>query len=117
MRFSLFNAKIFKGREEKNSITSLQDGFILSEAGCRKAFKTSFAIFTNDEATVIDHCWFRGGWWDPVTMAWNTVKKGEVKATSPVETDAPGASLFVPFNLPPAAENCSCPIRLVYAGF
>jgi uncharacterized protein (DUF608 family) len=111
-----FNAKNFLKEEKgKNSITSLQNGFILSEAGtAEKPFKTSFAIFTNDEATVIDHCWFRGGWWDPVTMAWNTVKNGEVKATSPVESDAPGASLFVPFNLPPGKEKI---VRVLFAWF
>ena len=55
--------------------------------------------------TVVDHCWFRGGWWDPLTMAWNTVKNGEVKAVAPVEKDAPGASLYVPFTIGPGKEK------------
>ncbi|HKO81657.1 MAG TPA: GH116 family glycosyl hydrolase, partial [Chitinophagaceae bacterium] len=32
---------------------------------------------------------------------WNAVKNGEVKAVAPVESGAPGASLFVPFKLEP----------------
>ena len=65
-------------------------------------------------ATVVDHCWFRGGWWDPITMAWNAVKNGEVKPVAPVETDAPGASLYVPFKLVPGKEKT---IRLMMAWY
>ena len=54
----------------------------------KNRFKKDFAIFTDDDTTVVDHCWFRGGWWDPLTMAWNAVKNGEAKNVAPVETDA-----------------------------
>jgi hypothetical protein len=55
--------------------------------------------------TIVDHCWFRGGWWDPLTMAWNTVRDVKTRATAPVEKDAPGASLFVPFTLAAGASK------------
>jgi len=102
-----FNSKNFLGIEGgKNSIRPIQNGFILSEAGTNeKPFKSDFAIFTDDEAAVVDHCWFRGGWWDPLTMAWNAVSKGEVNSVAPVEKDAPGASLYVPFNLAKGKEK------------
>ena len=111
-----FNSKNFlKIDKGKNSIRSIQNGFILSEAGTsEKPYKTDFAIFTDDEATVVDHCWFRGGWWDPVTMAWNTVKNGEAKAVAPVDKDAPGASLFVPFTIAPGKEKT---IRVMMAWY
>ena len=64
--------------------------------------------------TVVDHCWFRGGWWDPLTMAWNAVKNGEVKSVDPVEADAPGASLYVPFTLAPRKEKI---IRVMMAWY
>jgi uncharacterized protein (DUF608 family) len=85
----------------KSSIKSLANGFILSEGGVKDkpATKGDFAIFTNEPGTVVDYCWFRGGWWDPLTMAWNTIAGGETKANSPVDQPAPGASLFVPFTL------------------
>ena len=111
-----FNSKNFlKIDQGKNSIRSIQNGFILSEAGTNeKPYKTDFAIFTDDEATVVDHCWFRGGWWDPLTMAWNTVKNGEAKAVAPVDKDAPGASLFIPFTIAPGKEKT---IRVMMAWY
>lgn len=111
-----FNAKNFLRIEKgSNSIQPLSNGFILSEAGTsEKPFKTAFAIFTDDNTTVVDHCWFRGGWWDPFTMAWNTVKNGEAKVVAPVDKDAPGASLFVPFTIAPGKEKI---IRVMMAWY
>jgi uncharacterized protein (DUF608 family) len=102
-----FNSKNFLSIEKgKNAISSIQNGFILSEAGtAEKPFKTDFAVYTNDSSTIIDHCWFRGGWWDPMTMAWNVVKNGEIISNPPVEKDAPGASLYIPFKLTPGKEK------------
>ncbi|MCW3091963.1 MAG: hypothetical protein JWP81_3032 [Ferruginibacter sp.] len=102
-----FNSKNFlKVEKGRNSIRSIQNGFILSEAGTNeKPYATDFAICTDDAATVVDHCWFRGGWWDPVTMAWNKVKNGEMKSSAPVEKDAPGASLFVQLTIAPGKEK------------
>ncbi|WP_207434812.1 GH116 family glycosyl hydrolase [Sabulibacter ruber] len=91
----------------KASIKGIQNGFVLSQEGTKEKphFSGDFAIFTNDPNTVVDHCWFRGGWFDPLTMVWNTIKEGNVKTNAPVEKDAPGASLYVPFSLQPGAEK------------
>jgi uncharacterized protein (DUF608 family) len=90
-----FNAKNFliSGDSTDNRITGIPNGFVLQEKD------DSFAVFTDDPATIVDHCWFRGGWWDPFTMAWNTVREGRTRDTAPVEKGAPGASLFVPMSL------------------
>ena len=111
-----FNAKNFlKIEEGKNSISPVKNGFILSEEGTKdKPFRTDFAFYTDDNSTVVDHCWFRGGWWDPFTMAWNAVKNAEIKAVDAVETNAPGASLYVPFSLGPGKEKT---IRLMMAWY
>jgi uncharacterized protein (DUF608 family) len=102
-----FNAKNFlRVSNGHNSIRPIQQGFVLSETGnADKPYKTDMAIYTNDAATVVDHCWFRGGWWDPFTMAWNAVKNGEIKPVAPAEKDAPGASIFVPFTLAAGKEK------------
>ncbi|MGN6616081.1 MAG: GH116 family glycosyl hydrolase [Ilyomonas sp.] len=103
-----YNAKNFLQIEKgKNAILPYKNGFILSEKGSadKPFLKSDFAIFTNDDNTVVDHCWFRGGWFDPLTMAWNTVKNGEIKKAEPVEEGAPGASLYVPFRLAAGAEK------------
>jgi uncharacterized protein (DUF608 family) len=96
-----FNAKNFlKIDKGTNSIFSIPGGFVLHETGtAEKKLPSSFAIFTDDPDTVVDHCWFRGGWWDPLTMVWNAVRNAEVKKVEPVESGAPGASLYIPFRL------------------
>lgn len=97
-----YNAVNFMAQQNGNaSIKPVTNGFILSEQGVKDKPETKgdFAIFTNEPATVVDYCWFRGGWWDPLTMTWNTIMKGETRKNDPVEKAAPGASLFVPFAL------------------
>jgi uncharacterized protein (DUF608 family) len=102
-----FNTKNFvKVDNGKNNISSTKNGFIISEEGTKeKKLPTDMAFFTNDDATVVDHCWFRGGWWDPLTMAWNAVRNAEAKSVAPVDANAPGASLYVPFSLEAGKEK------------
>jgi len=112
-----FNSKNFLRIDNgKNSIGKISNGFIVSESGTKEApnLKTDFAVFSDDSSAVIDHCWFRGGWWDPLTMAWNTITSGATKSTNPVESGAPGASLFIPFKLAPQKEKI---IRLMMAWY
>ena len=91
----------------KNSIRPITNGFILSQAGSetRPHDQGDFAIYTDSADTVVDHCWFRGGWFDPLTMAWESIRKGETKKVDAVESGAPGASLYVPFNLKAGEEK------------
>lgn len=91
----------------KDFIQPMKQGFVLSQAGtvARPHDQGDFAIFTNDAETVVDHCWFRGGWFDPLTITWESVRKCEVKKVDPVESGAPGASLYVPFKLAPGGEK------------
>jgi uncharacterized protein (DUF608 family) len=111
-----WNAKNFLRLDEgKNSISPLDNGFILTEMGNKSnPFRTDFSVSADDPTTVVDHCWFRGGWWDPMTMAWNHVRDGVLRQTAAVEKDAPGASLYVPFNLAPGKEKT---IRLMMAWY
>jgi uncharacterized protein (DUF608 family) len=113
-----YNAKNFLASDKAaiNSISKIKNGFILNQqATAEKPFlKADFAIYTDDDQTIVDYCWFRGGWWDPLTMAWNTVRDGMVKAIGPVDKEAPGASLYVPFTLLPGASKT---IRLMMAWY
>lgn len=96
-----FNARNFLRIDNGvSSIRAMASGFVLHEEGTKeKKLPSSFAVFTEDPAAVINHCWFRGGWWDPLTMVWNAIKNAEVNAVAPVESGAPGATLYVPFSL------------------
>ena len=113
-----FNSKNFlaSSQEAKNCINPILNGFILTQEGTKEKpyLESSFAVFTDDDNTKVDHCWFRGGWWDPITMAWNNIEKGILRETPPVEKDAPGASLFVPFSLSPGSKKT---IRLMMAWY
>lgn len=102
-----FNSKNFLGFTNGNdAVRPMENGFIMTQTGTKeKPLRSDFVVFTDQPNTVVDHCWFRGGWWDPITMAWNAVKSGEAKAVAPVEKDAPGASLYVPFSLSPGKEK------------
>jgi len=85
---------VFSYNAENDGIRKTQHGFILPDTG------SDFAIFTDDPNTTVDYCWFRVGWWDPLTMAWKKIEEGNI---NPVDTvhDSPGASLFVKFSLKP----------------
>jgi len=113
-----FNSKNFlaSDREAENSINPISNGFILAQQRTKEKpyLESSFAVFTDDDNTKVDHCWFRGGWWDPITMAWNNIEKGILRETPPVKKDAPGASLFVPFSLSPGSKKT---IRLMMAWY
>lgn len=83
------------------SIWSIKNGFILSQAASDKDkhLKGDFAIYTDIDNTKVNHCWFRGGWWDPLTMAWNAITDGNIVENAPMQGEAPGASLYVPFKV------------------
>ncbi|HVS92831.1 MAG TPA: GH116 family glycosyl hydrolase [Mucilaginibacter sp.] len=102
-----FNSKNFLQVDNgTNAIRETKNGFILSEAGTKeKPFPSEFAVFTDNDKTTVDYCWFRGGWWDPMTMAWNAVKNAEVLQNPAVSRDSPGASIYVPFNLGPGKKK------------
>jgi uncharacterized protein (DUF608 family) len=101
--FSFNSVNFMNQPNGKATINSLAGGFILSENGAKEKPETrgDFAVFTSEPNTIVDYCWFRGGWWDPLTITWNTIQKGETRNSAPVDEGAPGASLYVPFSLDP----------------
>jgi uncharacterized protein (DUF608 family) len=112
-----YNSRNFMGQNNGvNKIRTTSNGFILSETGVKDKpeSKGDFAIFTGEPNAVLDNCWFRGGWWDPLTITWETIMKGESRQTDPVEQGAPGASLFVPFTLGPGESKV---IRIMMAWY
>ncbi|MDY7107935.1 MAG: GH116 family glycosyl hydrolase [Planctomycetota bacterium] len=99
-----YHAKDFMALGNRgDTIRPFKNGFILRqdptddhpehEGGC--------AIFVDDENAIVDHGWFRGGWWDSVTLAWRNVQEGRLVDNPPQAGRAPGASLFVPLTLQP----------------
>lgn len=98
-----FNARNFMG---EGSIGSVDGGFALYTAQGKERDKSgAFAVFVPGEKPVVDHCWFRGGWWDALTIAWTNVSQGIAVDNPPVESNAPGATLAVPFELGPGQQR------------
>lgn len=85
-------------------IRKIRRGFVLAQPpGAKlKAWDEAYlAVFTDHPATKVNCAWFRGGWYDSLTMAWKDVQEGNCYERAPVSegSPAPGASLFVPLKL------------------
>ncbi len=101
---------------EGNSIKAFRNGFLLWQEGSedRPQDEGGFAAFVDEPGVLVNHCWFRGGWFDPLTIAWKNIRENSAKSTPPVEGRSPGASLFLPFTLSPGEERV---VRLMLAWY
>lgn len=90
-----------------DAIKAMPRGFILSQASTEAEpyLRGDFAIFTDQDASKANYCWFRGGWFDSLTMVWNAIEGGLMPQSPVVEKGAPGASLFVPLILQPKEKK------------
>jgi len=91
------------------AIRSVPGGFLLEgHAPKERGWESgAFTACVDAETVHVNHAWFRGGWWDPLTLAWKDIAEGRCVDRPPVTEGppAPGASLFVPFTLPPRGRH------------
>lgn len=96
-------------KSPRHAVRPLRGGFVLWGAGAadKPWEEGAFSVATADPAVKVNHAWFRGGWFDPLTMAWKDVESGVCIEREPVTrgAPAPGASLFVPFSLAAGASR------------
>ncbi|HEY5228047.1 MAG TPA: GH116 family glycosyl hydrolase, partial [Opitutaceae bacterium] len=66
-----------------------------------------FSASVDDPSAKVNLAWFRGGWFDAITMAWRDVEQGAAyDRPLPSEGKMPqGATLFVPFRLLPGQSR------------
>ena len=86
----------------RDSILQMENGFILRQP-CfpdKPYYRGDFAVFTDEPGSVVDYCWFRGGWFDGRTLLWNNIEQCNTPA-NPVSAGATGASVYVPVKLKP----------------
>jgi uncharacterized protein (DUF608 family) len=105
-----FNTRNFMAIGEKgSSVKKIGSGFILSQRPNPKAQwdEGSFCVVVDRRDAVVNYAWFRGGWFDPLTMAWNAVEKGDLVAGDEIKTGepSPGASIYVPITLKPGEKT------------
>jgi uncharacterized protein (DUF608 family) len=116
-----FNARNFMGiGSNPQAVRPIEGGFILWGNGPKdRAWEeAAFSATVSDPSVQVNHAWFRGGWWDALTMAWKDVAGGACFERPPVTEGghSPGATLFVPFQLAPGASK-TIQLRLAwYAG-
>jgi uncharacterized protein (DUF608 family) len=105
-----FNARNFMAVEKADrAVRAIPGGFVLWGAGAKETpwDEGAFCARTSDAEARVNHAWFRGGWFDDLTLAWKDVGEGACY-DRPVVTEAPpspGATLFVPFTLAPGATK------------
>ena len=56
-------------------ILPIKNGFTLT-TNQPDSGSTGFAVFIDDEKTTVDHCWFRGDWFDPHMILWKNIENG-----------------------------------------
>lgn len=116
-----FNARSFMGVDQgPHRVDRAPGGFVLwgTGPGDRAWDEGSFSATVGDAGVRVNHAWFRGGWYDPLTMAWKDIVDGECPSRPPVEEGPPatGASLYVPVELAAGATR-TIVVRLAwYAG-
>jgi len=99
-----------------NTILPIRNGFFLHQEETKETPESlgSFALFVDDNNVVVDHCWFKGGWWDSLTLAWKNIQEARMLENPPVDGACPGASLYVPFTLKPGQEKT---VRLMFVWY
>lgn len=113
--FSWNSTNIIKENGD-NEILPFQNGFTLYQAGSEdnSELESWFTVFVENPDVSVDHCWFRGGWFDALTMTWKNIESGELISNEPKGKNPPGASLFVPLNLKKSEEKT---IRLQFCWY
>ncbi len=96
-------------RGNPDAVRSTPGGFVLwgGPGKDRPHDEGAFSATVDDPAVKVNHAWFRGGWFDPLTMAWKDVASGACYDRPPVTEGgaSPGATLFVPITLAPGASK------------
>jgi uncharacterized protein (DUF608 family) len=97
-----FNSRNIISSNELNEIIPCSNGYTMVQIGDSTNPENQgwFSVFTNEPA-VVDHCWFRGDWFDPLTMLWKDIRECNLVSDVPKGLNPPGASLFVPVSLKP----------------
>lgn len=98
-------------------VFSLPGGFLLSSGSKPDAphEEATFSATVSDATVQVNHAWFRGGWFDALTMAWKDVADGACFSRPPIEEGrpSPGGTLFVPLTMAAGATQ-TVVVRLVW---
>jgi len=113
-----WNARNFMAtRGNPEAVRPTLGGFVLwGGPGKDRAHEEgTLSATVDDPAVQVNHAWFRGGWFDPLTMAWKDISTGACFSRPPVTEGgpSPGATLFVPLKLT-RGESKTIVLRLAW---
>lgn len=99
-----FNTKNFMSVDNNpHAVRPVAGGFILWGGGPKERpwEEGALSATVSEPEAKVNYGWFRGGWWDALTMAWKDVEEGACYERAPITEGgaSPGATLFVPFQL------------------
>jgi uncharacterized protein (DUF608 family) len=105
-----FHAKNFMSTGTPGqSVGAAEGGFVLSQPGSeeRPWDQGAFSAAVDDPDVKVNCAWFRGDWFDALTMVWKSIRDGATPEAGPIATGipSPGGSLYVPFRLKPGEEK------------
>ena len=116
-----FSAKNFTAvGANPQAVKATAGGFIFWGGGGKATPWEELALSAtvSEPAARVNCAWFRGGWFDPLTMAWKDVADGACFDRPPVSDGgpSPGATLFVPLAIA-TGKSATVVLRLAwYAG-
>jgi len=105
-----FNTRNFMAiGHDGNGVGPIANGFVLWEKGLDdKPWEKGWCSITVDDPNAkVNHLWFRGSWFDPLTIAWKDIKDGACFDRPPVTEggQSSGGTVFVPFKLAAGQEK------------
>ncbi len=105
-----FNARNFMGvGENPKAVRVVPGGFVLwgGPADNRPWEEGAFAALIAEPGAKVNAAWFRGGWWDPLTMAWKDVQEAVSREAGPIQEGAhsPGGTVSLALRLEPKASR------------
>ena len=114
-----FNAENFMtDAKAPNAVEPTSHGFLLRQFATETHphLGGDFAAFVLADEVYVNPRWFRGRWFDSMSIAWGDVESARtIEATQYTEGAAsPGGTLSVPLGIPPGAEIT---IQLLFAWF
>ncbi len=90
-------------------VVGIDNGFVLYQppAADKPHEEGAFGVCIDDPGAQVDCAWFRGGWFDTLTMLWQDISSGRVNRRQPVAEgeSSPGGSVYLPFMLRPGEER------------
>jgi len=109
--FSFHAANFLAVTGAAQGVSEAEGGFVVWAEP--KGQRDALLVAVDDEGAAADCQWFRGGWFDSLTMLWKRIASGEVSAR-PAYTEggaSSGGSVYVPFSLQPG-ESRTFRVRL-----